>query len=277
MSLLSLNPLLSGLIVTYANRAAVLESTATPSPESEDWKALQNSVDMLREENEKLKLENRDMILRLEAAEASREALYSLVLSFRGANATQHNEIKTLRKELVEAKGMYDQFVTDSNGEKAAYKIRISDLEVGPRLCWLREMCALIGESRKQTQLVRVSKLECQFCEDTSHISTTRHPPSSRRRGSPTPSEPALNSRLQTSSPEGGETASRSSPASIPTRKQDQPTSLRPGGKTLKHQLLSRVSFPETAKSSSCVPSHSPSRHKKPPQGGWLKALNDSF
>ena len=45
MTLLSLSPLLSTLFLSYANRAAALESaSATPSPESEEWKELQATV-----------------------------------------------------------------------------------------------------------------------------------------------------------------------------------------------------------------------------------------
>jgi chromosome segregation ATPase len=131
VSLLTLSPLLSSLFISYANRAAALESaSATPSPECEEWKSLQTNIAMLREENEKLKLENREMAGGLEAAEASQEAFRSQVLSLKEVNTTQQDNIKSLRAELVEARDKYDRLVMDSNAERAAFQIRALDLEV---------------------------------------------------------------------------------------------------------------------------------------------------
>ena len=147
MSLLSLSPLLSSLFITYANKVAALESgSIAPSPESEEWKALQNSVATLRGENEKLKSENRDVVLKSEAVGASQEAFRSQISSLKEANAAQQEEIKSLWRELLEVKSQYGQLMTDSTAEKTAHKIRISDLEVGLRLRWLDESVVLTGE-----------------------------------------------------------------------------------------------------------------------------------
>jgi len=134
MSLLSLSPLLSSLFISYASRAAALESTsATPSLESEEWKALQTTITILQEENDKLKSTNREMMGKLAAAEASQEAFRSQVSSLKEVYTAQQDDIKSLQEELVEARGRYDRLVVDSNAEKAALQIQVLDLEVGLR------------------------------------------------------------------------------------------------------------------------------------------------
>ena len=131
MSLLSLSPLLSSLFVSYANRVAALESaSATPSPESEEWKALQTTVTALREENEKLRLEAREIAEKLEVAGASQEAFRSQIASLKEVNTNQQDDIKSVRAELSEAKDKYNRLKVDSDTEKAALEARVLDLEV---------------------------------------------------------------------------------------------------------------------------------------------------
>jgi len=131
IALLSSSPLLSSLFVSYANQAAAFEAaSATPSPESEEWKALQNAIVTLREGIEKLESENFKVTEGLDAAEASREAFRSRVLSLKEVNTTQENDIKSLRAELAEAKEKYDRLMVDSGAEKATLQIRVLDLEV---------------------------------------------------------------------------------------------------------------------------------------------------
>lgn len=131
ISLLSLNPSLSSLFTSCANRAAVLEPTsATPSVESGGWKALQTGITSLREESEKLELENREVVRRLETAEASQEASRSQITSLKFINANQQNEINALRRELLEARDLQDRLMTDFNTERGVHYIRVSDLEV---------------------------------------------------------------------------------------------------------------------------------------------------
>ena len=131
MSLLSLSPLLSSLFVSYANRVAALESaSATPSPESEEWKALQTTVTALREENEKLRLEAREIAEKLEVAGASQEAFRSQIASLKEVNTTQQDDIKSVRAELSEAKDKYNRLKVDSDAEKAALEAQVLDLEV---------------------------------------------------------------------------------------------------------------------------------------------------
>jgi len=131
ITLLSSSPLLTSLFVSYANQAAAFESaSATPPPEREEWKTLQNTIVTLREKIEKLESENIEVTEGLEATEASREAFRSQVSSLKEVNATQENDIKSLRAELTEAKEKYDRLMVDSNAEKAALHIRVLDLEV---------------------------------------------------------------------------------------------------------------------------------------------------
>ena len=131
ITLLSSSPLLTSLFVSYANQATAFESaSATPSLESEEWKTLQNTIVTLRKEIEKLESMNLEVTEGLEAAEASREAFRSQVLSLKEVNTTRENEIKSLRTELAEAKEKYDRLMVDSNAEKAALQIRVLDLEV---------------------------------------------------------------------------------------------------------------------------------------------------
>ena len=153
MSLLSLSPLLSSLFISYADRAAILESaTATPSPESEGWKALQATTAALREENEKLKSETCEVAGKLEAAGASQEAFRSQVSSLKEANTTQQGDIKSLRAELAEAKEKYNRLAVNSNAEKAALHIRVLDLEVGS------ESCLVWSESNSLTDMDRADR-----------------------------------------------------------------------------------------------------------------------
>ena len=131
MALLSLSPLLSSLFVSYANRAAALESaSATPSLDSEERKALQESIVALQEENEKLKSENLEVAGELKATAASQEAFRSQVLSLKEVNTTQQEDIKVLREELAGAKGKCDRLIVDSNAERAALRTQALDLEV---------------------------------------------------------------------------------------------------------------------------------------------------
>ena len=140
MALLSSSPLLASLFVSYANQAAALESaSATPSPESEEWKGLQNTIPMLQEEIKKLKSENLEIAEGLESAEASREAFRSQVSSLKEVNMIQEDGIKVLRVELAEAKDKYDRLVVDSNAEKVVLQIRVLDLEVCLDSCLIIE------------------------------------------------------------------------------------------------------------------------------------------
>ena len=131
MSLLSLSPLLASLFLSHANRAAALDpAPATSSPESEERKALRETITMLLEENQKLKSETREMARKLRATEASQEAFRSRVSSLKEANSTQLDNISSLQEELVEVEDEYDRYMADSNAEKAALRIQVLDLEV---------------------------------------------------------------------------------------------------------------------------------------------------
>jgi small-conductance mechanosensitive channel len=132
LSLLSLSPLLSSLFVSYASRAGARgPGSATASADSEEWRALQDTITSLREENEKLKLEAREVVRKLEMAEASQEMLRSQVSSLDETNATHREDIRFLQTELVEVKEKYNRVVTDSDAEKGALRVKVSDLEVG--------------------------------------------------------------------------------------------------------------------------------------------------
>ena len=128
-ALLSSSPLLTSLFVSYANQAAALGS-ASPSTESEEWKALEDTISSLREEVDKLKPENVDMEEKLKAAAASQEAFRSQVSGLKETNTTQQDEIKSLRAELLEAGGKFDRLLMNSNAERATFQARISNLEV---------------------------------------------------------------------------------------------------------------------------------------------------
>lgn len=264
MSLLSLSPLLSSLFITYANKVAALESGSTvPSPESEEWKVLQSSITMLREENEKLRSGNRDVVLKSEAAEASQEAFHSQILSLKKENAAQQDEIKSLQRELHEVKSQYDQLATDSTAEKTAHKIRISDLEA-QRV----ELKQTVVE-----QQVKISKLERQLPEDgPPPVPARQHPPPpTRPRDSLTSSETTVGPRLRTPSPERIETAQNLSLTSAPIREEDVSTSLPGPNERLRPQTLRGSPLP-------VAPKPQPqSLQRKFSHGKWLKALNDSF
>ena len=125
MSLLSLSPLLAGLFLSYANRAA-----AASSPESEERKALRETIITLLEENQRLKSETREMVRKLRAIEVSQEAFRSRVSSLKEANATQQGNINSLREELVGIEDEYDRFMVDSNADKAALRVQVLELDV---------------------------------------------------------------------------------------------------------------------------------------------------
>lgn len=134
MSLLSLSPLLSSLFISYAGRAASAGSsptTSSPSPESDEWKSLQDTVTVLREENEKLRSEIREIAGKLEIAESFQEVLRSQVSSLKDLTTNQEEDVKSLQAQVSEAQQNYDRLAEDSNAEKAAFKVQVSDLEVG--------------------------------------------------------------------------------------------------------------------------------------------------
>ena len=137
VALLSSSPLLSSLFVSYANQAAVLNSSSdTPSSECEEWKTLQAVIATSQGEIEKLKSENLEMAGKLKEAAASQEAFRSQVSSLKEANTVQQDDIKALREELAETKDKHDRLMVDSNAERATLQIRVLDLEVGTRCIW---------------------------------------------------------------------------------------------------------------------------------------------
>jgi FtsZ-binding cell division protein ZapB len=125
VALLSSSPLLASLFVSYANQASAFES-ATPSTESEDWKALEDTISKLQEEINALKPENLEMKGKLEAAAASQEAFRSQVSALKEMNTAQQGDIKSLRAELLEAKGECDRLSV----ERDALRDRVMGLEV---------------------------------------------------------------------------------------------------------------------------------------------------
>ena len=130
-ALLSSSPLLASLFVSYANQAAALESTsATPPPESEEWKALLNTIATLREEIRKLESKNLEMAKGLEMAEASQEAFRSHVTFLKEVHMNQENDIKSLQVELIETREKYDRLAVDSDAEMTALRNLVLDLEV---------------------------------------------------------------------------------------------------------------------------------------------------
>lgn len=100
-----------------------------PSPGSEEWGTLRATITALREENEKLKLETRDMAEKLYTAEASQEAFRFQVTYLKGVNTTQQDDINSLRAELVGVREQHDRFIAGLNAERAA-------LEVGRTHIW---------------------------------------------------------------------------------------------------------------------------------------------
>ena len=131
MSLLSLSPLLSSLFISYANRAAALESaSATPSPETEEWKALQATVAALREKSEKLESESRDMAGKLEAAASSQEAFRALVAVLKEDAEIQQDGFRILAHQCTEGNDKYDRLVEESTAEKTGFQAQILNLEV---------------------------------------------------------------------------------------------------------------------------------------------------
>jgi len=152
IALLSSNPLFAGLLLSCVNQATALEpASATPSPESEEWKVLQNAIATLRDEIEKLKSENLELTKELESSKAFR----SQVSSLEAVNTTQQDDIKSLRMELAEAKENHDRLTVDYNAEKATLQIRVLDLEVHFDSCliiewaWPLTYTAWIGTTRR--------------------------------------------------------------------------------------------------------------------------------
>jgi len=139
MSLLSLSPLLSSLFVSYANRVVALESaSATPSPESEEWKTFQTTIATLREENSKFESENREMATKFEAAMASQEAFGAQVATLKEDIEIQQDRFRVLTERCAEDNGKYNQLLVESNAEKTAFQTQVLDLEVSTRiLSWI--------------------------------------------------------------------------------------------------------------------------------------------
>jgi FtsZ-binding cell division protein ZapB len=129
MELLSSSPLLASLFVSYANQAAAFESS-TPPTESEEWKALENTVSRLQEEVDELKPENVEMTERLAAAAAALEAFRSQVTSLKEENAVQKLDIGSLKAENLEFKIKYDRLVENLTAERDGLQSMVSDLKV---------------------------------------------------------------------------------------------------------------------------------------------------
>lgn len=136
IALLSSSPLLASLFVSYANQAAAFESY-TPPAESEEWKALENTVSRLQEEVDKLKPENLEITERLVAAGASLEAFRSQVTSLKEVNVVQRLDIGSLQAELFESKDKYNRLVEDSNAERDVLQSTVSDLKVSSEISGL--------------------------------------------------------------------------------------------------------------------------------------------
>jgi len=134
MLLHSLNPLLSSPFVSYANRATPLESAATPSPDSEERKVLQATIAALREENDKLRAENREMAEKLEAAVASQGALRTLVAALKKDAKIQQDRFRMLAEQGTEGADGYNRPVAELNVEQKAFRAQILDLEVITRI-----------------------------------------------------------------------------------------------------------------------------------------------
>ena len=129
IALLSSSPLLSGLFVSYANRAAALRSSVL-STENEGRKALESVVSRLREEIDELKLEKLEMAERLAVTMASIEAFRSQVTSLKEVRVAQQRDVDSLQAELFEFEGRYNQLAESSNAEREALRTMVSDLEV---------------------------------------------------------------------------------------------------------------------------------------------------
>ena len=142
MALLSSSPLLASLFITYANQAAGFESS-TPPTESEEWKALKNTVSRLQEEVDKLRPENLEMTERLTVAAASLEAFRSQVTSLKGMNTAQQLEFNSLQAELSEFKVKYNRLVENSTAERDALQNTVSDLKVSS------EQCLMMGPTNR--------------------------------------------------------------------------------------------------------------------------------
>jgi molecular chaperone GrpE (heat shock protein) len=136
ITLLSSSPLLASMFVSYANQAAALES-CTPTTESEEWKALENTISRSQDEVDKLKSENLGMTEKLAVAAASLEAFRSQVTSLKEVNSTQKHDIDSLQAGFFEYKDRYNRFVEDSNAERDALLIMVSDLEVCLKPCMI--------------------------------------------------------------------------------------------------------------------------------------------
>lgn len=283
ISLLSLSPLLSSLLVSYANRATPHESASTPSPESEEWNTLRNSITALREENGRLRSENREILLKLEAAEASQGGFRSHISSLEEVNAAQRNEINSLRRGLVETKDLYERVMKDWNVEKAAYQTRISGIEVGRRLRHPRESIMLTGHSCEQVELVelkqalaekqiKISNLERRLPNDSPPVGPVLQIPQqqARSRNSLTPSEATDTPHTWALSVGGGEQVPEMLSALIHPREVEVATHPPNLNEKARPQPLPR--------GPPAPPKSQPQPHQqKSSRGGWLKALNDSF
>lgn len=82
-----------------------------------------------------MKSEIREIAGKLEVADAFQEVLRSQVSSLKDLNANREEDVKSLQTQVSEAQQKYDRLAEDSNAEKAALKVQVSDLEVGLELC----------------------------------------------------------------------------------------------------------------------------------------------
>jgi chromosome segregation ATPase len=125
MSLLAASPLLSSLFLTYANRAATLDGSPTPSPIDKEWAEMKASNKSLQDEVESLRAQLHKETERAKAAEDCVDALRAQLSSVKNANCDLETALVDERVKLGEITTEYEEHKKEATRTIAELRVNM--------------------------------------------------------------------------------------------------------------------------------------------------------
>ena len=116
MSLLAASPLLSGLFLAYANKAATLDGPSAPSPIDIEWTEMKALNDRLQEEVASLRTQLEKETERAKVAEDCVEALRAQVSSVKDANRELKTAVSDVRDRFGVVEEEYSTYKAETTG-----------------------------------------------------------------------------------------------------------------------------------------------------------------
>lgn len=132
MSLLAASPFLSGLFLTYANRAATIDVPPTPSPTDQEWMEMKALNNRLREEIALLRDQSTKETDRARAAEGYVEALRAQLSSVKDTNRDLEAAVSDERAKFEAITLEYADYKKETAGTIAELQSSV-DKEAGAR------------------------------------------------------------------------------------------------------------------------------------------------